>query len=149
MKLLPFVCLGCAALLPGCAAPMTCRIAVSNMSTAAVSNVVLQSGEVTQYTAPRIPAKTSGRCVPPVGAPPRATQLSWTDDIGQTHRKELRAPFPLPDDFAGRIVFQIDGPGSARMFVLPDDPDRFSSDMPWAKPEKWEGHPNIPGLTRE
>lgn len=136
-------------LLCGCAAiGPTCYVTVSNLTDSPVSAVSVAANDVTFYDVPALPARQAGlyrRCVIPT---PKTSVLTWTTADGQTRRQTLTADKPIPPDFHGRLFFQIEDTNTARCLVVPDPKDS-AADMPWTRPEKWEGFPAIPGLTRE
>ncbi|MDI6775488.1 MAG: hypothetical protein QME60_08920 [Verrucomicrobiota bacterium] len=137
-----FFCSSCASVGPAC------YVAVSNITDSPVSAVSVAAGDVTFYDARALPARQAGAYRRCVIATPKTSVLTWTTADGQTRRQTLKADKPIPPDFRGRLFFQIEGTNTARCLVVPD-PDGASCDMPWTRPEKWEGFPAIPGLTRE
>ena len=78
---------------------------------------------------------------------PAEVSLQWDDGLGKRYQKTFTQPEPLPKGFKGRVLFQIENDGVARMFVTPmtGNPD---SDLPWAVPATWQGAPSIPGLSQ-
>ena len=79
-------------------------------------------------------------------AHPQSATLHWSDAAGKARSATIRAQKALPANFAGKVYYDIQPDDSVKVFV---DAAQASaqSDLPWNKPENWEGVPGIPGLT--
>ena len=79
-------------------------------------------------------------------AHPQSATLRWSDAAGKAKAATIRAQKALPANFAGKVYYEIKPDDSVKVFV---DAAQASaqSDLPWNKPENWEGVPGIPGLT--
>jgi hypothetical protein len=137
-----FILCGCATTGP------SCYLTVANKTDAAVSNITIHANGALLYQKPSLAAKKASAYYRCRETAPRTVDLAWTGTDGAVHRQTVRGDKPVPADFHGRLFFEIEGPSQARCLVVPDPDDAFA-DMPWARPEKWEGFPAIPGLTGE
>ena len=131
----------------GCASNRNCRITVGNLNDAAVTGVTVKNQGQTLYQVASVAPKS------------RAVVRDVREDLSDSFTVEWQSPGsglqtrtaktkgPVPRSFQGTVYFQI-GPSDVKAFLLPDS-NEWGSDMPWAKPEAWEGFPAIPGLTQE
>lgn len=137
--------LSAVAALCGCSTPPPCRLTVSNVSEVAVEQVAVQSGDRLLYSVPSIAPRTRAEYQAVREDLPRSFSVNWRPAGGAARSQTVEAPGAIPKSFRGRVYFEIAGP-EVKLFVLPDSNDR-GSDMPWARPESWEGFPSLPGFT--
>ncbi len=124
-------------------------LTVANRTDTPISSIAIENENGPLYHLERLAAQEIGpyrRCA--MRSKPPWT-LNWTDAAGQSHRLALTPDKPIPMDFRGRLVFQIDAEGDTARWLVVPDPDRLPGDLPWTRPEKWEGTLPIPGLSRE
>ncbi|MFO1490542.1 MAG: hypothetical protein U1F87_06425 [Kiritimatiellia bacterium] len=79
-------------------------------------------------------------------AHPQTATLRWSDAAGTARVATIRAQKALPANFAGKVFYDIQPDDSVKVFVEAAEASA-QSDLPWNKPENWEGVPGIPGLT--
>jgi len=79
---------------------------------------------------------------------PKSLLVSWKTKENKSVSRKVTLKGNIPQSFRGRIYFQIGTNETVKPFIMPDTNDT-SADMPWAKPESWEGIPGIPGLTTQ
>jgi hypothetical protein len=146
MRLLLFLC---ALVLGGC---MTfgskCLLAVSNSGDNPVTDVVVELGGVVGYRSAVLEPHSDANYRPlreGISMPPK---LSWKDKNGVAVTREVKLAKPLPTNFRGRVVFQIDNASEVRMFVMPAD-EAGASSIAWGNSGGWDPTILIPGMNQQ
>ncbi len=131
--------------LTGCASTkQTQKVHVTNAARKPLTGVSLASGPTRLGQWETLPGSTS-RSVE--GLPP-SLLVSWTDADGKAHRVDTRLKEHVPPGFSSDVYVQIE-PDNRVNVKLGVARRKAESDMPWTKPESWEGAPNIPGLNQD
>ena len=144
----PYTLLLVTMLLSGCALSNRCRMTVGNASKYVITDVTVQVQNEILYQAEKIPSRTSASDEKMKRNIPQSLRVSWKTHDHQSRSKTVTLQGEIPQSFRGRIYFQISQNDNVKSFITPDSQDT-SADMPWAKPESWEGVPGIPGLTTQ
>ncbi len=131
----------------GCASGRV-RLAVNNVGESPLLDIVVLSDSEILLHARRL-TRLSATPEVRLSAPPTGeTVVQWTGADGITRRRKVVAGEPVPARFRGVFLVQIGREDDVRLFVIPER-SADKQDIPWARPESWEGYPGIPGLTHE
>ena len=140
----------CALMLGGCLLPKApCRLSIANATTQTVSRVSVtdENGSVYRF------AELGPHAISPpqaVGQPLGPAVLVGIAMAGaEPVEQTVTFKRAVPPDFRGRVVFQVGTNATIRSFVLPDRGGVAAGDIPWTRPEPWQGVPGIPGFTAE
>ena len=145
----PLVFLASALLLTsGCALTSRCRVTVGNASENTVKDVVVTADKDGLSRVTKVEPRTSAPYWEMDRDIPKSVLVSWKTKEEKTVSRKVALQGNVPQTFRGRVYFQISKGDEVKPFVMPDTNDT-SADMPWARPESWEGIPGIPGLTTQ
>lgn len=122
------------------------RVTVANEYGAPISDVRVYFGDTVRFARDGMASYEVAPGVTVEGGIPSELHVQWRTEDGELMRRTVRREAPLPPSFRGRILLQIEHDGVVRPFVQGERGDG-AADIPWARPESWEGAPNIPGLS--
>ena len=140
--------LTCLFLASGCAISSRCRITVGNATENIVTDVVVKADQDVLYQITSVKPRASAPYWDMDRDIPKSLLVSWKEKDNKSVSKKITLKGDIPESFRGRVYFQIGRDGEVKPFITPDTNDT-STDMPWNKPESWEGIPGIPGLTTQ
>lgn len=126
--------------------PSGYKLVVGNATNKAVSNVAVDFGGTPVSAIPALKPNAFQASPRMSVAHPASARLTWTNAAGQPRAATIKAQKVLPSDFAGVVYYQIQPDDTVKVFIeaAASGPQ---SDLPWSKPENWEGVPGIPGLS--
>lgn len=147
-SLLPIFAAAAMACVSACVSsrPSGYKLVLGNATDKAVSNLAVDFGGTSVCAIPGL-APNAFQASPRMSmAHPASAKLIWTNAAGQPRSATIKAQKVLPSDFAGVVYYQIQPDDTVKVFIegAASGPQ---SDLPWSKPENWEGVPGIPGLS--
>ena len=135
------LCLGC--VLTG----GRCTMTVGNESESLVKSVTVDVDGIVRYAVSSIAVEEEGEYRRWDGPLPKAVTVAWQDETGKSFSVPVRSDQTVPNDFTGRLFFQIEKNGDVKAFLIQDTAE--GTVLPWSKRETWEGSVSIPGLSDE
>lgn len=126
--------------------PSGYKLVVGNATDKAVGDVAVAFGDALVCSIPGLKANAFQASPRMSMSHPASARLTWTNAAGQPRTATIKAQKVLPPDFAGVVYYQIQPDDTVKVFIeaAASGPQ---SDLPWSKPENWEGVPGIPGLS--
>lgn len=121
-------------------------ITVANLSPTALHNVLITAHDQVLVSIPYLASQETATTQRHSGPLPQSVHVSWQQQ--ETHSQTVQIQPAAPNDFQGRIYYQIKSPDDIRVFLLPATSAQNHS-MPWGKPESWEGSISLPGMSGE
>ena len=147
-RLLPLIAAAAMACASACVStrPSGYKLVLGNATDKAVSNLAVDFGGASVCAVPALKANAFQASPRMSVAHPASAKLTWTNAAGQPRTATIKAQKVLPSDFAGVVYYQIQPDDTVKVFIeaAASGPQ---SDLPWSKPENWEGVPGIPGLS--
>ncbi len=122
------------------------KLVLGNATDKPVGNLAVDFGGTTVCTIAALPANAFQASPRMSVAHPATARLSWSNDAGQPRSATILSHKVLPPDFAGVVYYQIQADDTVKVFIEAAASGPLS-DLPWSKPENWEGVPGIPGLS--
>lgn len=120
------------------------KVIVTNATREPVRDVVVRNGNAVLGRAPLVKGNAS---MPAIEGLPSGLQISWVDAQGKAHQHDTELGKHVKPTHTSGVYVQIE-PGPRVVVKLGASTRKAESDIPWSKPESWEGAPSIPGLNQ-
>lgn len=122
------------------------QVAVGNYTGQPIYRIRVTENGIARFSTDHIPPTKALGSKPSKIAPPQQLELFWIDAAGKSQRQEISIdPATVASDFRGHLWMEIMPAEKVKFYVITAPPDE-ASDVPWTRPEDWEGAPTIPGL---
>jgi hypothetical protein len=138
----PFFAVILPLLLAGCTTtPSAPKVIITNAGRQALTKLEVKTGAQRLALISSLPGQGSES----IDSLPASMQLSWVAPDGTPHQHDTALQTHLPRNFRSNVYVQIEADQKVRI-MLGASTNKTESDIPWSKPESWEGVPSIPGL---
>ena len=126
-----------------------CLVSISNVSDNDLKSVAVQSPKDGKLSFIDVAANSSADALLSTAGMHKITKVTITPKNGVPEHVKIDLGKAVPQNFRGRVVFQIEEYNRVRAFVMPDTTDNDDGDLPWDTPPSWVGAPTLPGMSGE